>query len=181
MRANEFVRVVKRIKGAQAVSSTGQALGHVTDVYVHPTEGCWLGVLLETPEGARYACAADYCQFVSKPCLLTLSENALVSPQKFTDAHAGCALVCQQLIGARVISEQGELLGYVSEILLQPETHTTLYHIAVANWRRWFRLGFYLAGNAPRFYSSFGSRLIVPANQQPLDVTTEPHHIHVNR
>lgn len=161
MLTQQYLPVVKQLKGAPVVSSANQPLGRVTDVLIHPTAGRWLGVLLTTPDGVERVAPADCCAYARASGFVTTSENSLTSPLEFARAQPQSVPACRQMIGTQIVTEQGELLGYVSEVLLRLETRTTLYHVAVANWRRFFKLGFYLAGDAPHYYSPFGARLLV--------------------
>ena len=164
MLTEQCLPVVKQLKGALVVSSANQPLGHVTDVLIHPTEGRWLAVLLTTPDGRERVATADCCVYARTGGFVTTSESTLTSPLEFARAQPQSVPVCRQIIGSQIVSEQGELLGYVSEVLLRLDTRTTFYHVAAKSWRRFFKLGFYLAGDAPYFYSPLGTRLLVPLN-----------------
>lgn len=160
------LRVVKQLKGMPVQSSAGEPLGQIADVFVQPTEGRWLGLLLLTPGGLERAVAAESCVFARKSNVVITSEFALASPLEFARTQPHGVPVCRQLIGTQIVTEPGELLGFVSEVLLRFKLREITYHVATADWRRWFKLGFYLAGNVPRFYSKLGARLIVPALTQ---------------
>ncbi|MDX2029476.1 MAG: PRC-barrel domain-containing protein [Blastocatellia bacterium] len=161
MLTEQCIPIVRQLKGAPVVSSAGRPLGPVADVLIHPTAGRWLGVLLTTLDGLERIAPADYCAYARHDGIVTTSEYALKSPLEFARAQPQSAPVCRQMIGTQIVTEQGELRGYVSEVLLRLDTQTTLYHVAVADWRRFFKLGFYLIGDAPHYYSSQGARLLV--------------------
>jgi sporulation protein YlmC with PRC-barrel domain len=158
--------VTKQLKGMPAFSSAANLLGLVTDAIVQPTEGYLLGLLLQTPQGEERAVPADVCFIFACADLITTSEFALVEPKELHHEMPGGVGVCGTLIGTNVVTETGNLLGSVNEVLLLPETGQIVYHVVDSTLQRLFGGGFFLAGDVPCFYSQFGARFIVPAETQ---------------
>ena len=125
-----------------------------------------MAILVETTDGAERVFTAERCVYQRNSAFVIDSNDEFLSPIDFARIEPQCVPVCRQLIGAQIITEQGRLLGYVSEVLLRCDSKTTSYHVAVADWRRLFKLSFHLPGDAPHYYSPFGSRLLVTDQTQ---------------
>jgi uncharacterized protein YrrD len=144
------------------VPDTSERLGKVSDVIVNPTDGRALGILLRTIKGEERAIAINDCFIFSDANAVLAAENALVDSESIRDAMTG-AQVCQELIGADVVTEAGELLGDVSDVYVVENPAKIIYRVTASALQRFFGGGFFLAGNVPRFYWRESARLIVPA------------------
>lgn len=159
------------------VSNTYKRLGEVTDAIVHPTEGRLLGLGVRTLEGNERVLLAvcphegdervlnEHDFRIGAESVITI-ENALCDPKDLDTSLAGGAYACSELVGAKVVTDEGRLLGSVSEVHLLVQDRKVLYRVTESKWKRPFGGGFLMAGNAPRSYSRAGMRLIVPFDME---------------
>lgn len=138
-----------------------QALGKVIDLVLHPTEGLLLGMVVQTAAGEERVFAWHGLRLLPTAVRIE-KQDAPDTTREQNELKAGVR-ACRELLGAHVLTEEGQLLGSVREIYCDWETRRVLHYVAGAGWRK-LMPGRYLAGNQPRAYSRAGHRLIVPAH-----------------
>jgi uncharacterized protein YrrD len=162
MRETRTLDVASELKGMPVLASnTSKNLGDVVDAIVHPTEGKLLGIALLTPEGEERALALG--DFRIGMDAVTAEESALCDPEIFFGMLEGGNYVCREIVGASVVTDDGNLLGRVVDVYIWAEPSKVLYRVAQSTMQRLFG-GFFIAGSVPHSYSRRGLRMIVPAD-----------------
>jgi sporulation protein YlmC with PRC-barrel domain len=159
-----MLNVASDLKGRAVLKSdTGEKLGEVEDLIIHPTNGHVLGISLRSMEGASIALAAGDC--IIGPDAVMVAAGALRPTTDTGDALAG-GVDSGTIVGATVVTEDGKLLGRVSEVHVSEKFQIAIYRVAESTLQRFFGGGFFLAGNLPLAYSLDGARLIVPSDTE---------------
>jgi uncharacterized protein YrrD len=143
---------------------TARLHGKVVEAIIHPTEGTLLSLWLQAPGGAARAVAGADCQVFRETGAILAPQQAVIERQKLAPKLASGLAVCRGLLGASVVTEEGELLGRVTEAYLHEERQQISYRITKSKLQELWGGGFFLAGHVPLTWSSLGARLIVPAD-----------------
>lgn len=142
-------------------AGSGDRLGDIADIVVHPTDGRLLGVILES-DGEH--------QSILSVESLRIGENAVMAAAGATmEARSSSAVLAggvaaKDLTGANVVTEDGRLLGTISDVVVLPEHALIAYRVAGSILQKMFGGGFYIAGDLPSAMSSDGARIIVPSD-----------------
>lgn len=139
---------------------TGERLGHVTDGIVDPVTGQLLGIRLRTRKGNESAIATS--DFIIASDAIISAEGALCEQEELHTDHGMEPCTCSDLLGASVVTDQGQWVGRVVEIHISVERPRTIYRVVESGFQAFWGRGFFMPGNAPRAYSRGGARLIVP-------------------
>lgn len=159
-----MLNVAGDLKGRAVLKSdTGEKLGEVEDLIIHPTNGHVLGIALRSMKGASVVLGVGDC--IIGPDAVMVAVGALRPTTDTGDALAG-GINSGTLIGANVVTEEGKLLGRVSEVHVSEKFQIAIYRVAESTLQRFFGGGFFLAGNLPLAYSLDGKRLIVPSDTE---------------
>jgi uncharacterized protein YrrD len=145
-------------------SETARLQGQVSEIIVHPIAGSLLALLVKLPDGREQAVAGTACDFFGAAGAVLISQHALTESQRLAPLCAEGVAVNGTLLGASVVTEEGKLLGRVSEVYLHEEHLQVSYRITKSKFQRLWGGGFFLAGYVPLTWSSIGARLIVPAD-----------------
>jgi sporulation protein YlmC with PRC-barrel domain len=164
MSESKAMSVTKELKGRSILNSgTGERLGEVEDVFIHPTEGRVLGISLRAPDGRAQGFGVR--DFLIGPDAVMVSGDARPELPGESGALAEGVTV-RELTGTNVVSADGRLLGRVSDVYISLDQPRAAYHVAHSTLQRFFGGGFYLAGDVPRAYAPDGARLIVPEDAE---------------
>ena len=165
MKGSIYLNVITELIGSPVVEAeTGATLGTVTDVVVHPTGGDITGLLLLTNQSRQAAIATGHYQFKGPERKVCTMLDALLIGNEIELFLGGRVNVCGDLLACEVITREGKLLGLISEAYVaMAQPPQLIYRIAEPGLLRLLRRSFYLAANAPYFYSSVEHRLFVPA------------------
>ena len=69
-------------------------------------------------------------------------------------------------VGSNVVTEDGDLLGRISEIFIRVDKPQAVYRITESKIQKLFGRGFFLPGNTALSYAPDGARMIVPADTE---------------
>lgn len=146
-------------------SRTGELLGRVADILINPDEGRIVGLVVDRGDGwvIRDFEYIDGMFRVSgdDPARTDLNNN-----------DAKSVSVIEDIIGARVVTTGGTLLGRVSEAGVSDEGSLAIFRISKSFLHQFFRRGLLIRSDAPKSIlkdgNGSGSRLIVPS-EMPLD------------
>jgi sporulation protein YlmC with PRC-barrel domain len=160
MAVSKAMSVAKELKKMSVINGgTGEKLGEVEDVLIHPTEGRVLGVSLRAPDGqARAISVRDF--FIGPDAVMATGDARLEPPDQSGTLADG--VPARELLGTNVVSADGKLLGQVSDVFISLDQPRAAYQVANSTLQRFFGGGFYLAGDVPRAYAPDGARMIVP-------------------
>lgn len=164
MHEKSALNLTKELKGkAVLASDTAEKLGDIEDVIIHPLDGRVLGVILNAvDDGPRLLAARDF--LIGKDAVMAVSSAAVYSAESREPFAEG--VNASELVGASVVTEDGKLLGQISEVYVSVFRPVIAYRIAGSTLQRFFGGGFFLPGNAPRAYAPDGRRVIVPAEAE---------------
>jgi sporulation protein YlmC with PRC-barrel domain len=143
--------------------NTARLHGRVTEAIVNPSMGTLVGLLMETPSGEERAVAGEGCYFFGKVGAVLTPEHAVSNPAKLADHLSAGVAVNRDLLGAQVVTEKGEELGYVAEIHLCEERHKFIYRIARSRLQELWCDSFFIPGRLPLRWLQESRQLIVPA------------------
>lgn len=156
------LNVIKELKGMPVLTARGEDLGQVWDVIVHPTEGNVYGIIIRTPEGRDCGLAArDF--FIGASAVMAV-KPAYLNEQGLTELMPDGVYALRDLAGTKVITEDGQLIGQVSDVYIAADWPQAFYRVTDSVWQRFLGGGFFIAGDVPHAYSPDGLRMIVPAD-----------------
>jgi sporulation protein YlmC with PRC-barrel domain len=144
------------------LNRTSTRLGKISDALVNPTKGTVIALSFRTADDQeRWLAAGDFC---IGPYAVLASENDSCDQKDFPQCQPVAAYACRELIGAKVVTDEGKLLGHVSEVQISAEDSKVFYRVVHSRIEQILSGGFLMAGDVPRAYFRAGLRLIVPAN-----------------
>lgn len=166
------LNVEKGLKGMTVLrSDTGDKMGEIADAIIHPVEGKLMGLIVRTDEGQERALATPNF-FIGKDAVMATAGA------RFTEDGPGAILehgvsATGEIVGTNVVTEDGKLLGRVSEVHVSLEMPRAIYRVTESTLQRFLGGGFYIGGDLPSAYSRDGVRMIVPADtEEKYAVTT---------
>jgi uncharacterized protein YrrD len=161
------LNVARQLIGLPVIAPDwAQRLGQVSDAVIHPTEGRLLGLVLQSPRGKeRLLSAKNFFIFGAVSAVLT-EVRSPPEAKSLKEVSSDGVRVCRDLIGAKVITGDGKLLGGVSDVYLLEEQLWAFYYITKTKLQEFFGSGFFIAGNVPQAWSDRDACLIVPAHAE---------------
>src|SRR5512133_1350736 len=151
-------------------AGSGDKVGGVADVIVEPTGGRFIGIIVDSTDGDDSVLGLD---------AFRIGANAIMAaPGASRESRASSELMrrgvpaASKLVGVNVITEDGHLLGKISEVHVIVEQNLTIYRVSGSLLQRVFGGGFYIQGNHPVALSSDGVRLVVPADTETKHAAT---------
>jgi sporulation protein YlmC with PRC-barrel domain len=159
----------KHFKGLTVMNAeTAWKVGTVADLAIDPTHGVVSGLLLTTSEQKEQFLPVRDGLIFKESFLLNRSSIPRDSPAS-TREQANAAnedlpeilRATSDLLGASVVTEQGQLLGNISEVYLDPADWQVFYRVTASWWQRWWGSGIYLPARATVRWSQTTSRLVV--------------------
>src|SRR5262249_16632799 len=79
---------------------------------------------------------------------------------------AGGVRALDEVLGSNVVTEEGALLGRISEIYIHAHKPRVIYRVTESKIQKLFGRGFFLPGDVARSYAPDGPRIIVPADTE---------------
>jgi sporulation protein YlmC with PRC-barrel domain len=139
MKQVSFLNTMSQLKKMPVVLlETGETVGQINDVIIHPTEGTTLGLVLQSTEGATCAVATNDFFIFNNNNVVVVLESALSDQTIAREKMAGGISACREAIGARIVSEKGKYLGYVGNVLITEEPLLVVYQILESHWQKYF-------------------------------------------
>jgi sporulation protein YlmC with PRC-barrel domain len=159
------LNVARDLRGMSLLAAdTGAKLGEIRDAIIQPTEGRVMGVVVRTPDDDELRLRIGDI-IVGQDAVMTSwesFENAGVGAIEM----AGGVRALDEMIGSNVVTEDGDLLGRISEIFIRVDKPQTVYRVTESKIQKLFGGGFFLPGNTARSYAPDGARMIVPADTE---------------
>src|SRR5687767_10288619 len=102
----------------RAVLSLGSAnkLGQVHDLIVHPTSGEMVGLSVQISEQSHFLVSKSEIHSIGFDAVMVQSDQSLVPPDQSRLKAFPCAK--NGLIGVKVITEDGKLLGEIANVYI---------------------------------------------------------------
>lgn len=159
------LNVAKDFRGMILLAAdTGAKLGEVRDAIIQPTEGRVMGVVARTPGGEEIKLrVSDF--FIGQDAVMT-SREAFERAGEHAGELAGGIRAVDEMVGSNVMTEDGRLLGRISDVYIRADQPRAIYRVAESTLQKFFGGGFFLPGNVPHSYAPDGSRIIVPADTE---------------
>jgi sporulation protein YlmC with PRC-barrel domain len=162
-RQERVLNVESHLRGMPVITADGgERLGDVTDAVVHPTHGRLLGVVIRTPEREDR---------IVPEALFTIGVDAIMVQGEIRGERADVrdeirsgTLASKGLVGTNVVTEDGTLLGRVSEVFVSASEPRTALRVVESSIQQFFGGGFYMRGDVPSSYAPDGTRMIVPSD-----------------
>jgi sporulation protein YlmC with PRC-barrel domain len=176
MKQESILNTMGQLKKMSVVlPETGEIVGQISDVIIHPTEGTVLGLIVQSTEGASCAVATDDFFIFNGNNVVVVLERALSYQTGAREKMAGGISACREAIGARIVTEKGKYLGYVSDVLITEDPLLAVYQILESHWQKYFGRGFYISADLPYAWSRDGTRFIVREDEVARHLSPQPN------
>jgi len=159
------LNVAKDLRGMSLLAvDTGAKLGEIRDAIIQPTEGRVMGVVVRTPDDAELRLRIGDI-IIGQNAVMTSWEAFERAGDRAVEM-AGGVRALDEMIGSNVVTEDGDLLGRISEIYIRVDKPQAVYRVTESRIQKLFGRGFFLPGDAARSYAPDGARMIVPADTE---------------
>jgi sporulation protein YlmC with PRC-barrel domain len=145
-------------------SGSGERMGEIRDAIVHPTQGRLIGVIVKLASGEEAVLPVESLRIGDNAVMATAGAQleVLSSSPSMRDGVPAST----RLVGTNVVTEDGRLLGKVSNIEFLPDLGLAAYKVTGTVLQKIFGGGFYIAGDTPKAFSADGVRMIVPSDTE---------------
>lgn len=140
---------------------TGNKLGQVHDLILNPVRGVLLGLWVQSPDsGLR---VLDYREVYSfgRDAVMAIGDDSLTASEGSRLPEAPC--VRRDILGAKVVTEGGTLLGQVANVYVHLEPPPlVIYELRESLLDKVLGRGLFIPASLGRALSSDAERIIVP-------------------
>jgi uncharacterized protein YrrD len=159
------LNVAKDLRGMSLLAvDTGEKLGEIRDAIIQPTEGRAIGVVVRTLDDDESRLRmADV--IIGADAVMTSWESFEHAGDRARELAGGVRAV-DEMIGSKVVTEAGDLLGRISEVFIRTDNPQTVYRVTESRIQKFFGGGFFLPGHVALSYAPDGARMIVPADTE---------------
>lgn len=155
--------VAKNLRGMPLLAvDTGAKLGEIRDAIIQPVEGRVIGVIVRTLDNDELRLRID--DVIIGPDAVMTSWESFAHAGDRSSEMAGGARALDELAGTNIVTEDGDLLGRISEVYIRADKPLAVYRVAESKIQKFLGRGFFLSADAARSYAPDGARLIVPAD-----------------
>ena len=159
------LNVAKDLRGMSLLAAdTGAKLGEIRDAIIQPTEGRVMGVVVRTRDGDELRLRTGDI-IIGQNAVMTSWESFEHAGDRASEM-AGGVRALDEMIGSNVVTEDGDLLGRISEVYIRADKPQAVYRVTESRIQKIFGGGFFLPGDATRSYAPDGARMIVPADTE---------------
>ncbi|MFN7931571.1 MAG: hypothetical protein U0Y68_27300 [Blastocatellia bacterium] len=134
--------------------------GKISQVFLHPTKGRVLGFAVHVAGQPIPMLIAFKYLLCTQAAPVADQVAALTDAFSIVEEFGIGATTYQDLLGARVLTEDGRHCGQIEEIYFGEEGLQTIYQVRKTGWRGLFRKFYFIHGNDGHFYSYCHRRLI---------------------
>ena len=162
---------VSALTGRSVLSlSTGNKLGAVRDIFVDPLSGLVVGLTLSSADGSDSLLPYDRIHSFGHDAIMAISDEAVES---FEETPAWDKPLARELIGTRIITDSGNLLGQIADILVTiSPPPAVVYEIRESLLDRLLGKQVFVPASAGYALSDDRQRLIVPNETADLAVSS---------
>jgi uncharacterized protein YrrD len=140
--------------------TTGNKLGQILDLFIDPINGVLSGVTMLTPDQRIVALGREAIHSLGRDALMVTSDES-VAP--LDSGVLGTAQQASKLIGTRIITESGDLLGRITKIFVTlKHPPYILYEARRSFLDTLLRRGFFIPASVGHALSSDAALLVVP-------------------
>lgn len=141
--------------------STGNKLGQVYDLYIDPIEGLLIGVTIKTIDGVMGG--LEYKDIYSFGQDAVMAENDEAVTPLADDWLEGHSHAKKHLIGVKIVTESGKLLGNVGDIYVQlTPPPKVIYEVRESVFDKLLGRSFFMYASAGSALSNNAERIVVP-------------------
>jgi uncharacterized protein YrrD len=159
------LNVAKDLRGMSLLAAdTGAKLGEIRDAIIQPTEGRVMGVVVRTPDNDELRLRIGDI-IIGQDAIMTSWESFEHAGDRAGEM-AGGVRALDEIVGSNVVTEDGDLLGRISEVYIRVDKPQAVYRVTESRIQRLFGRGFFLPSVATRSYAPDGARIIVPADTE---------------
>ena len=159
------LNVAKDLRGMSLLAvDTGSKLGEIRDAIIQPTEGRVMGAVVRTLDDDELRLRIGDI-IIGQDAVMTSWESFEHAGARAIEMAGGVRAI-DEMVGSNVVTEDGELLGRISEIYIRVDKPQAVYRVTESRIQKLFGGGFFLPGDAARSYSPDGARMIVPADTE---------------
>jgi uncharacterized protein YrrD len=156
------LNVAKDLRGMPLLAvDTGEKLGEIRDAIIRPVEGGVIGMVVRTRENEELRLNINDAT-IGPNAVMTSLESFEYAGERAREM-AGGVRALDDLVGSNVVTEDGDLLGRISEIYITTDRPQAAYRIVESRIQKFLGGGFFLPGDVARSYAPDGARIIVPA------------------
>ncbi len=145
-------------------ADTGAKLGELRDAIIQPVEGRVMGVVVHTLDGNDMRLRIDDI-IIGQDAVMTSLDSFEYAGERASGMADGVRAI-DELVGSNVVTEDGDLLGRISEVYIRADKPQAAYRIAESRLQKFLGKGFFLPGEVARSYSLEGRRMIAPADTE---------------
>jgi uncharacterized protein YrrD len=159
------LNVAKDLRGMSLIAvDTGAKLGEIRDAIIQPTEGRVTGVVVRTPDDDELRLRISDV-IIGPDAVMTSWESFAYAGDRAGEV-AGGVRALEEMVGSKVVTEDGDLLGRISDVYVRADRPQAIYRVTESRVQKFFGGGFFLPGDVTRSYSPEGGRMIVPADTE---------------
>lgn len=141
--------------------STGNKLGEVYDLYIDPIEGLLIGVTIKAVDGVMGGLEYKDIYSFGQDAVMADNDEAVTPLQD--DWLEGHSHAKKHLIGVKIVTESGKLLGNVGDIYVQlkPPPYV-IYEVRESVFDKLLGRSFFMYASAGSALSNNAERIVVP-------------------
>lgn len=159
------LNVAKDLRGMTLLAvDTGAKLGEIHDVIIQPIGGRAIGVSVRTLDGDELRLRIDDI-IIGPDAVMTSWESFAYAGDRSIEM-AGGVKALDEMVGSNIVTEDGDLLGRITEVYIRADKPLAIYRVAESRIKKFFGRGFFLPGDVARSYAPDGARMIVPADTE---------------
>jgi uncharacterized protein YrrD len=157
------LNVAKDLRGMPLLAvDTGAKLGEIRDAIIQPVEGRVIAVIVRTLDNDELRLRINDV-IIGPDAVMTSWESFAHAGDRSSEMTGGVRAI-DELVGANIVTEDGDLLGRISEVYIRTDKPQAIYRVAESRIQKFLGRGFFLPGAAARSYAPDGVRMIVPAD-----------------
>jgi uncharacterized protein YrrD len=167
------VQDINNVIGRAVLSvETANKLGIVHDLVIDPLKGQLVGISVHTLDQRQVLVSQREIESIGPDAVMLKSEQSLVSAHP--SPVQALPLAKNHLIGVKVVSEGGRLLGEIANIYIHlAETSVFIYEVRSSIFDKLLGHALYLPASTTCAFSEDATRLIVSGDVEKADRTLE--------
>ena len=161
MSDSKDVSPISQLTGMNVVSlASGNALGRILEPFIDPISGVLLGVSISLADGSQAGLTRDEIYSFGRDAVMVNGDGSVVP---LDDGILSGGQPASKLIGTKIITESGDVLGQISNIFvtLRPPPRI-IYEAGQSIFDKLLGRTFFVPASVGYALSDDGERLVVP-------------------
>jgi len=148
---------------------TANKLGQVHDLIVHPTKGEMVGLSVQLSDQSHFLVNNEEIHSIGPDAVMVQTDQSLVSPEQ--SSLRAFPFAKNNLIGVKVITEDGKLLGEIANIYVHLEETTSffIYEVRSSILDKLLRHALYFPASFGCAFADDSTRLVVSNDTERAD------------